>query len=149
MADAALSRSLLDILEEQSEKVSKPASDILFQRGDSAVAMFVALSGKVTLDEGVEAVLSRSCGPGAVVGLLSTLTGQNYGMTATVTEDAELGFWSPEAFESLWRERPDFCRPLLAILGVRISAEDDDDIQSPWLKRNQFLASISESRIND
>ena len=126
MADDTVFRSLQHILEQQSQKVTKPASDVLFRRGDSAAGMFVVLSGKVNLHEGAEPVLNCSCGSGAVVGLLSTLTGDNYGMTATVTEDAELGFWSPEALDSLLQERPDLCRPLLAILGVRIA---DDDLE--------------------
>jgi CRP-like cAMP-binding protein len=149
MADDTLSGSLQDILEQQSKKVTKRASTVLFRRGDSAAGMFLVLSGKVNLDAGADSVPTRSYGPGEVVGMYSTLTGHKYSITATVTEDAELGFWSPEALESLWREHPDLCRPLLAILGVRIAAEDDDDIESPWLKRNQLLARISESRIND
>ena len=42
-------------------------------------------------------------------------------MMATVTEDAELGFWSPDALDSLLRNRPDLCQPLLAILGDKIA----------------------------
>jgi CRP-like cAMP-binding protein len=125
MEDDTLSRSLQNILEQQCEKVTKPASYVLFRRGDSAAGMFVILRGNVYLDEGVGSVLSRSCGRGEVVGLQSTLTRQNYGMTATVTEDADLGFWSPEALDSLLEKRPDLCRPLLGILGVRIAKDDD------------------------
>ena len=142
MSDETLSRSLLDILEQQSEKVTKSASEVLFRRGDPAAGMFVVLSGKVKLDMGVDSVLSGSCGPGAVVGLLSALTGRNYSMTATVTEDAELGFWSPEALDSLLRGRPDLCRPLLAILGVHIAPEDDDDVESASLMRDELPARL-------
>ncbi len=55
--------------------------------------------------------------PLALVGLPSTLTRRIYCMTATVTEDAELGFWSPEALDSLLHNRPDLCQQLLVILG--------------------------------
>src|SRR5215472_11887597 len=110
MTDDALFRRLRDILEQHSEKVSKPAAAVLFRRGDSAKGMFVVLSGKVNLDGTGDTV--RSYGPGEVVGLLSTLTGNKYGVTATVSEEAELGFWSPEALDSLLRERPGLCRPL-------------------------------------
>lgn len=55
------------------------------------------------------------------MGLPSTLTRNNYSMTATVTEDAELGYWSPDALDSLLRKHPDLCQPLLAILGAKIA----------------------------
>jgi hypothetical protein len=42
-------------------------------------------------------------------------------MTATVTEDAELGFWSPEALDSLLHNHPDLCRQLLVILGEKMA----------------------------
>ncbi|MGA7770371.1 MAG: hypothetical protein WCA27_29580, partial [Candidatus Sulfotelmatobacter sp.] len=63
----------------------------------------------------------RSHGPGALVGLPSTLTRRNYCMTATVTEDAELGFWRPEALDSLLQNHPDLCRQLLVILGEKMA----------------------------
>jgi len=117
----AVSANLRYILERESEKLRKAKSTVLFRRGEKAAGMFVVISGKVTLDLGVDSVLGRTCGPGALVGLPSTLTRHNYSMTATVTEDAELGFWSPGALDSLLRKRPDLCQPLLAILGGRIA----------------------------
>jgi CRP-like cAMP-binding protein len=54
--------------------------------------MFVVFSGKVSLDFGVDSSLVRTYGIGALVGLPATITRRNYSMTATVTEDAELGF---------------------------------------------------------
>ena len=49
------------------------------------------------------------------------LTQHNYSMIATVTEDAELGFWSSEALTLLLRKRPDLCRQLLVVLGERMA----------------------------
>lgn len=77
--------------------------------------------GKVTLDCGADSTFSRSCGPGALVGLPSALTLNDYRMTATVTEDADLSFWTPRRLHSLLRERPDICRMLMAILKERIA----------------------------
>ena len=37
-------------------------------------------------------------------------------MTATVTEDAALGFWTQEALESLLREHPELCHEFLAVM---------------------------------
>ena len=121
MAYDTASVNLHNVLEQRSEKVHKPRSTVLFRRGEKASGMFVVLSGKVILDLGVDSALARTCGRGALVGLPSTLTRHDYSMTATVTEDAELGFWSPDALDSLLRNRPDLCQPLLTILGEKIA----------------------------
>lgn len=101
--------------------VYKPKSSVLFRRGEKAFAMFVVLSGKVSLDFGVDSALARSYGPGALVGLPATLTGRNYTMTATVTENAELVVWTPEALDALLRNRPDLRQQLLTVLGERMA----------------------------
>jgi len=127
MTAETASAHLRYILEQQSEKVRKPKSSVLFRRGDKASGMFIVLSGKVRLDLGVDSALSHTCGEGALVGLPSTLTRRDYSMTATVTEDAELGYWTPEGLESLLREQPDLCHPLLLILGEWIAEERDSE----------------------
>src|SRR5215469_6919315 len=114
-------RTTLEItLEKQGQRIHKPKSAVLFHRGERGRGMFVVLKGKVSLDVGVDSVLARSYGPGALVGLPATLTRQHYSMTSTVTEDAELGFWSFQALDALLRQNPDFCQELLAILGERM-----------------------------
>ena len=70
--------NLLYVLKQQSEKVRKPSSTVLFRRGDKAAGMFVVLSGKVRLDLVVDSAVGRTCGQGALVGLPSTLTRQKY-----------------------------------------------------------------------
>jgi CRP-like cAMP-binding protein len=132
MVGETASAHLRFILEQQGERVRKLRSTVLFRRGDKASGMFVVLSGKVSLDLGVDSALSRSHGTGALVGLPSTITRQNYSMTATVTEDAELGFWTPDALESLLRDQPDLCQPLLVMLGKKVA--DNHDIERAWLE---------------
>ena len=116
MAGDIASANLQTILEQRCAKVRKPRSNVLFRHGDSPSGMFVVLIGKVSLGFGDNSAFDRSYGPGTLVGLPSTLTRRNYCMTATVTEDAELGFWSPEALDSLLHNRPDLCQQLLVIL---------------------------------
>jgi CRP-like cAMP-binding protein len=135
MAHNTASANLQYVLEERSEKVRKPRSTVLFRRGEKASGMFVVLSGKVSLDLGVDSALSRTYGSGALVGLPSTLTRNNYSMTATVTEDAELGFWSPDALDSLLRQHPDLCPPLLAILGERVA--QNHEVERAFLTRDK------------
>ena len=121
MADDTASANLHHVLEHRSETVLTPEATVLFRRGEKASGMFVVLSGKVSLGLGVDSAFCRTYGPGALVGLPATLTRHNYSMTATVTEDAELCFWTPDALDSLLRQRPDLCQPLLAILGEKIA----------------------------
>jgi len=135
MADDTTSAILQHILEQGSEMVLKPRSTVLFRRGGKASGMFVVLSGKVSLDLGVDSALCRTYGPGALVGLPSTVTRRNYSMTATVTEDAELGFWSPDALDSLLRKHPDLCPPLLAILGAKIA--ENHEVERALLTRDK------------
>jgi CRP-like cAMP-binding protein len=103
------------------EPIRKSKSAVLFRRGQKADGMFVIVRGKVSLDFGVDSAFARVYGPGALVGLPATLTRKNYAMTATVTEDAELVFWSLSELDSLLQKRSDFCRQLLEILGERMA----------------------------
>jgi CRP-like cAMP-binding protein len=143
MANDVAAENLQEILEQQSIKLSRPALTVLFRRGEPAAGMFVVISSKVSLDLDFDSRLARCYGPGAVVGLPSTLTRHNYSVTTTVKEDAELGFWSPEALDLLLRERHNICRPLLAILGECIS--EDYDAESALLnyERPPKCASMS------
>jgi CRP-like cAMP-binding protein len=121
MAGYNIPRDLDAVLQNCCETICKPKSAVLFRRGEKAAGIFVVLRGRVCLDFGVDTVFGRSYGPGAIVGLPATLTRRPYSMTATVTEDAELGCWCLEALESLLQERPDLCQQLLVILGERVA----------------------------
>ena len=48
-------------------------------------------------------------------------------MTATVTEDAELSFWTSEALESLLCNQPELCHSLLVILAEKIAENHDSE----------------------
>jgi CRP-like cAMP-binding protein len=105
----------------QRDKVRKPKSSVLFRRGEAAKGVFFLLSGKVSLDFGVDSSFGRAYGPGALVGLPASMTSRPYSMTATVTEDAEVVFWPVPAFDALLRERPDLCRELIVIPGEKMA----------------------------
>ena len=108
-------------LEQASERITKRQGAVLFRRGDSSHGMYIILDGKVSLDFGVDSSIARGYGRGALVGLPATLSKRTYSMTATVTEDAVLGYWSRNALECLLRERPQYYRELLEILGERLA----------------------------
>ena len=109
-------------LEQHCEKICKPKGTVLFRRGEKAFGVFLVLSGRVSLDAGIDKVPTRSYGAGALVGLPATLTKANYSMTATVTEDAKLGFLPPQTLDSLMQNDPDLCHALLTLLSERVLA---------------------------
>jgi len=115
--------------------IRKVKTDVLFQRGQKAVGMFVIVRGRVSLDFGVDSAFARVYGPGALVGLPATLTRRNYAMTATVTEDAELVFWSLRDLDALLQKRYDFCRQLLEILGERMA--ENQKMMKAMLRKDQ------------
>jgi CRP-like cAMP-binding protein len=99
--------------------------------------MFVVLSGRVSLDFGVDSALARSYGPGDLVGLPATLTGRNYTMTAAVAENAELVVWTREALDTLLRNRSDLRQQLLTVLGERLA--ENQKIAKALLIRDEQL----------
>jgi CRP-like cAMP-binding protein len=110
-------------LEQRCEKVRKSRSTVLFRRGEKAFGMFLVIRGTVSLDFGVDASTSVGsvCGRGALVGLPATLSKSNYSMTATVTDDAELGFLTPEALVSLLRQQPEVRQQLVTVLSAKLT----------------------------
>lgn len=115
MANGTVSLNLRTALEQSCQRVSKTRSGVLFRRGEKAFGIFLVLSGTIKLDFGVDTPHARCYGPGALVRLPATLTKQNYSTTATVTDNAELGFVPPEVLDSLLRKDPDLCSELLTI----------------------------------
>ena len=109
--------------QKRCETVQRPKFTVLFRRGDKAFGTFLVLKGTVHLDFGVDGSnpLNRAYGPGALVGLPATLTERAYSMTATVSEDAELGFLSVGELKSLLREQPELQLQLLDILAAKIA----------------------------
>jgi CRP/FNR family transcriptional regulator, cyclic AMP receptor protein len=114
-------------LERRCERVRKRRATVLFRRGDKAFGMFLVIKGTVRLDFGVDAstALGNLCGPGALVGLPATLSRTNYSMTATVTEDAQLGFLTPQAVAALLREQPEFRQDFLTILSAKVAHTEE------------------------
>ena len=113
-------------LERRCERVRKRRSTVLFRRGEKAFGMFLVIRGTVSLDFGVDAstVLANVCGPGALVGLPATLSRTNYSMTATVTEDAELGFLARRDLVSLLHQHAELRQHVLAILSAKVARNE-------------------------
>ena len=120
MASPTVPARLQLALADGCKRICRPKSTVLFSRGEKAFGVFLVLSGSVSLDTGIDKVPARSYGAGAVVGLPATLTKRDYSMTATVSEDAELGFLPPQTLDSLMQNDPNLCQALLALLSERV-----------------------------
>ena len=84
---------------------------------------------------------ARCYGPGALVGLPASLTKGTYSMTATVTDNAQLGFLSLEAIEQLLRDDPSLCQELLSILGEKV--REIQRLKQSLLEKGQQPAQLS------
>lgn len=141
MAQRTVPISLQTALEQRCQTMFKPRSTVLFRRGEKAYGMFLVLKGNITLDFGVDAAHARCYGPGALVGLPASLTKGTYSMTATVTDNAQLGFLSLEAIEQLLRDDPNLCQELLSILGEKV--REIQRLQQSLLEKGQQPAQLS------
>jgi len=133
--------ALYEALERRCERVRKRMSTVLFRRGEKAFGMFLVIRGAVRLDFGVDAstALGNICGPGALVGLPATLSRTNYSMTATVTDDAELGFLTPQDLVSLLRQEPGLRQHFLTILSAKVAHTEE---VTKALRRNEKLPEL-------
>jgi CRP-like cAMP-binding protein len=119
-------------LEQLATIVSKPRGTILFHRGDPAVGVFLIRSGRVSLalDCPNPAYPPRILGPGSMVGLPATVSGNPYSLTAKVLDDSELAFVAREAVLECLQDNPLLCFQVMDMLSDEIA-----DIRSA-LKQN-------------
>ena len=113
-------------LEPLAVKMSRARNTLLFRRGDAPSGIFLIYSGivKLGLDELDGALPSRMLGPGGLVGLPATMSGDPYSLSAEVTQDAELGFVSRKAFLHLLRQNA-----ALSFLVIQMLSEEIQGIR--------------------
>lgn len=123
MADFSLPPQLKTELERIATTVSKPAGTTLFRRGDHVLGTYLVHNGKVklSLDSRKELYPTRVLGAGSIVGLPATMSGAAYSLTATVEEDAELGFVPREAFLKLMATDTSLCFQAMDLLSQEIA----------------------------
>ena len=100
-----------------------PAGAVLFQRGQAAFGIFYVRSGSVSLrldDAGHPAILDRTAGPGAIVGLPGTLSGPCYSLTAVTLERCELVFVGREKLLAAIKSDCELGMELLRAVGEEI-----------------------------
>ena len=102
-----------------------PSGAVLFQEGETAEGIFLLCRGAVKLCVGSshgDTLLVRSAGPGEILGLSATLTGQGHEVTAETTTPSQLVFVKRKDFLHYLREHTDVCLQVVQSLSNDVHA---------------------------
>ncbi len=105
-----------------------PSGAVLFQEGEPAGGIFLLCSGAVKLSVGSshgDSLLLRSAGPGEILGLSATLTGQGHEVTAETTSPSQLVFIKRKDFLRYLREHTNVCLQVVESLSNDVHAAYD------------------------
>jgi CRP-like cAMP-binding protein len=103
--------------------VFKPKNTVLFQRGDKPSGVYLIRSGQVSVGLDCDNCVypARILGPGAIVGLPASVSGNPYSLTANVVDDSELAFVPRDAVVACLKKNPTFCFQVMDILSDEIA----------------------------
>jgi len=96
-----------------------PKGTTLFQEGSAATGVYLVESGevRVLLPTGQsQKQLLQVVGPGAMLGLSESVTGEQYRITAEAGEQTTAAFIPREEFLEFLREHCDFCMQVVRLL---------------------------------
>jgi CRP/FNR family transcriptional regulator len=96
-----------------------PNGGILFRQGSAATGVYLVERGevRVLLPTGPsQKQLLEVLGPGTVLGLSESMTGENYRITAEAGEHTSLAYIPREVFLEFLREHVDFCMQVVRLL---------------------------------
>lgn len=102
-----------------------PSGAVLFQEGEPADGIFLLYRGTVKLSVGSshgDSLLLRSAGPGEILGLSATLTGQDHEVTAETTTPSQLAFIRRKDFLRYLREHSEVCLRVVESLSNDVHA---------------------------
>jgi len=102
-----------------------PSGALLFQEGEAADGIFLLCRGTVKLSVGSshgDSLLLRSAGPGEILGLSATLTGQDHEVTAETTAPSQLVFIKRKDFLRYLREHSEVCLRVVESLSNDVHA---------------------------
>ncbi len=91
----------------------------LFRQGSAATGVYVVESGevRVLLETGQsQKQLLEVAGPGTILGLSESMTGEEYQITAEADDEATAAFIPREQFLKFLREHCDFCMQVVRLL---------------------------------
>lgn len=122
MATTTFSNDLFEQLTDIATPAHERQGAVLFRAGDQPRGAFIVRKGQVRLSLGENPSLypSRVLGPGHVIGLPATFSGEPYSLTAEVTEDCELDFIPQEKFLELLKDHPTLGCQIVRLLSEEI-----------------------------
>ena len=100
-----------------------PAGSKLFQRGTSAQGVYFVDQGSVNLlwdGDSKGEPLFEMAGPGAVLGLAESMTGEAYRLTAEVSATSQISYVDRASFLGLMRQHPEFCMQVVRLLSENL-----------------------------
>ena len=118
-----LSPDLLQTLHGIKSVQTFPTGATLFQQGSAVTGVYVVESGavRVLLPTGQsEEQLLEVVGPGAVLGLSESMTGEEYRITAEAGGETKAAFIPREEFLEFLREHCDFCMQMVRLLSEEL-----------------------------
>lgn len=96
-----------------------PKGSRIFQQGTAVSGVYVVESGEVRVllltGQGRPQLLEVA-GPGTILGLSESMTGDNYRVTAEAGDYSTVGFISRENFVGFLRDHCDFCMQVVRLL---------------------------------
>ena len=121
MNNFMVSTDLRERLEAIASAVAKSKGCTLFRRGEESFGVFIIQEGKVALSVGTPDGPTRSLGPGCIIGVPGTLSGEGYSLTARTINDCKLAFIPRETLLDFLRRNPQHCFQLVEMLSKEIS----------------------------
>jgi len=120
MAGTRLSPDLYSKLQSVATPMFKAKDSTLFQAGQAAEGAFLVRSGRVRMSlDNSPLYPTRSIGPGNVIGLPATFSGEPYSLTAKAERNCRLDFIPRERLLDLLR-----CNPEVGFHVVRALSEE-------------------------
>lgn len=110
-------------LESVSRFVKKKKGAVLFRRGMASRGAYLIRHGQVelSLEGGGNLYPTRLLGPGSIVGLPASFSGEPYSLTAVAVKDCELGFVTRPHLLKLLQDNTEVALQLLQILSEEIA----------------------------
>jgi CRP-like cAMP-binding protein len=115
--------TLLDALEQRSQKVPCDEERPLFKQGDPPVGVYVVRKGKVALtmqSPGGEVVMQIQATPGSLLGLPGLIGNEPYSLSAVAMSGAEVGFVVRDDFSALIQADPQLSFKVLQVLAAEV-----------------------------
>lgn len=113
-----VSEEVLKVLRAVAKPTKAEIGACLFQEGDPPQGVYLIESGSVELFVSDNEVrkLSRTAGPGSVLGLPACVCDKPYSLTAEVTSTASIGFVPQKELQSCLQSNPMICFQILQVI---------------------------------